>query len=328
MVNTMNPNEAVLEVNHLQKYFPTINSFRKQVGVIKAVDDFSITVGQGETVGLVGESGCGKSTAARTIMRLIEPTAGSIIFQGQDITKIKGESLRCVRKEMQMVFQDPYASLNPKMMVGHIISEPVRNFTTSSNKQLEELAMKLLEQVGLAGGAYYQYPHEFSGGGRQRIGLARALALGPKLIVADEPVSALDVSVQSQVLNLMQDLKQQYNLSYLFISHDLSVVKHISDRIGVMYLGGLVEWSGKNSLYTSPLHPYTQSLLSAIPVPDPGQRGQRIVLEGEMPSPANPPSGCAFHPRCRFVKPECKAIKPLLQQVAHGHQVACHLYTK
>jgi peptide/nickel transport system ATP-binding protein len=319
--------DVLLQVNNLKKYYPiTGGLLRRQVGAVKAVDDLSLTIKYGETVGLVGESGCGKSTAGRTILRLLEPTEGSISFQGQDITRLNGRKLREVRKDMQMVFQDPFASLNPKMMVGHIVSEPIRNYSNQSEKELKDSIMQLLERVGLSSDAYYKYPHEFSGGQRQRIGIARALALKPKLILADEPVSALDVSIQSQVLNLMQDLQAEFHQSYLFIAHDLSVVKHISDRIGVMYLGRLVEITSKHNLYKNPLHPYTAALLSAVPIPDPSQRRERIVLEGDVPSPDNPPIGCAFHPRCRHAKAECKEVRPLLKQVAPDHQVACHLY--
>lgn len=320
--------KTLLEVKNLKKYFPiTGGFFKRKVGEIKAVDDVSFELKEGEILGLVGESGCGKSTTGRTVLRLTNPTDGQIIFNGKDITHIRGRELRLARKDMQMVFQDPYASLNPKMMVGHIVSEPMKNFTNQSNKQLQEPVMELLEKVGLPKDAYYKYPHEFSGGQRQRIGIARALALKPKLIIADEPVSALDVSVQSQVLNLMQDLQEEFKLTYLFIAHNLSVVEHISDRIGVMYLGRLVELADKKSLYSEPLHPYTQALLSAIPIPDPRRRKERIVLTGDVPSPANPPQGCAFHPRCAFAKPECSAVRPVMREVKPGHQVACHLYS-
>lgn len=322
-----NSSKLLLQVDNLKKHYPITAGFlRRQVGAVRAVDDLSLTVKYGETVGLVGESGCGKSTAGRTILRLLEPTEGSIHFQGEDITNIKGSKLRQIRKDMQMVFQDPFASLNPKMMIGHLISEPIRNYSNRSEKDVKDEVIQLLEKVGMDSDTYYKYPHEFSGGQRQRIGIARALALKPKLILADEPVSALDVSIQSQVLNLMQDLQVDFQLSYLFIAHDLSVVKHISDRIGVMYLGRMVELTDKHSLYAKPLHPYTQALMSAVPVPDPSKRSQRIVLQGDVPSPANPPSGCAFHPRCQHAKPECNEVSPLLKQVAPGHQVACHLY--
>jgi len=318
----------LLEVRNLKKYYPIRGGFfRRKIGDVKAVDDVTLTLKEGETIGLVGESGCGKSTTGRTILRLTDPTDGEIIFQGKDITKIKGEELRKIRQDMQMVFQDPYASLNPKMMVGDIISEPIRNFNHQSKKELKDTVIELLEKVGLTSDSYYKYPHEFSGGQRQRIGIARALALKPKLIIGDEPVSALDVSVQSQVLNLMQDLQEEFKLTYLFIAHDLSVVEHMSDRIGVMYLGRLVEWADKEQLYKEPLHPYTQALLSAIPVPDPRKRKERIILSGDVPSPANPPQGCAFHPRCQHVKPECSEIRPTMREVKPGHQVACHLYS-
>jgi len=318
---------VILQVDNLKKHYPiTAGFFSKQVGAVRAVDDLSLTVKYGETFGLVGESGCGKSTAGRTILRLLEPTEGSIHFQGDDITNMKGTKLRQIRKDMQMVFQDPFASLNPKMMIGHLISEPIRNYSNRSEKDVKDEVIQLLEKVGMDSETYYKYPHEFSGGQRQRIGIARALALKPKLILADEPVSALDVSIQSQVLNLMQDLQVDFQLSYLFIAHDLSVVKHISDRIGVMYLGRMVELTDKHSLFAKPAHPYTQALMSAVPVPDPSKRSQRIILQGDVPSPASPPSGCSFHPRCRYAKPECSEVRPLLKQVAPGHQVACHLY--
>lgn len=321
--------KTLLEVKNLKKYYPiTGGLFRRQIGEVKAVDDISFVLKDGETLGLVGESGCGKSTAGRTILRLTDPTAGSIHFEGKDITSITGTQLRDTRQNMQMVFQDPYASLNPKMMVGHLVAEPIRNYTNRVEKDLKAEVMELLTRVGLPEEAYFKYPHEFSGGQRQRIGIARALALKPKLILADEPVSALDVSVQSQVLNLLQDLQEEFKLSYLFIAHNLSVVKHISDRIGVMYLGRLVEVTDKHSLYKEPLHPYTQALLSTIPVPDPRARfnRERIILQGDVPSPEKPPAGCAFHLRCPYVKQECKEIKPLLKEVSVGHQVACHLY--
>lgn len=318
----------LLEITNLKKYYPIRGGLlRREVGQVKAVDDLSLTLHAGETVGIVGESGCGKSTAGRTMLRLMEPTAGQIRFEGTDMTRVRGEKLRLLRKDMQMIFQDPFASLNPKMMVGHLVSEPRHNYERIAEKDLMEETKQLLERVGLQQDAYYKYPHEFSGGQRQRIGIARALSLKPKLIIADEPVSALDVSVQSQVLNLLQDLQDEFQLTYLFIAHDLSVVKHISNRIGVMYLGRMVELAATDQLYSTPLHPYTQALLSAVPVPDPLHRKERIVLTGDVPSPANPPSGCAFHPRCRHAKEICREVRPCLQQVAPGHQVACHLYT-
>ncbi|GAB1765953.1 dipeptide ABC transporter ATP-binding protein [Priestia aryabhattai] len=319
--------DVLLEVQHLKTYYPIHGGFfRKKIGDVKAVDGISFAIRKGETLGLVGESGCGKSTAGRTILRLLEPTSGKIIFDGKDITEVKGTSLRKIRQDFQMVFQDPYASLNPMQMVGDVISEPIRNFTGKSTNQLKSEVMNLLTKVGLPEDAYYKYPHEFSGGQRQRIGIARALALRPKLIIADEPVSALDVSVQSQVLNLLKELQQEFDLTFLFIAHDLSVVKHMSDRIGVMYLGGLVEIADKKSLYAEPLHPYTQALVSAIPEPDPRKKKQRIILQGDVPSPIDPPKGCAFHPRCIHAMVECSQTKPALKEVRPGHQVACHLY--
>ncbi|MEE3893150.1 dipeptide ABC transporter ATP-binding protein [Priestia megaterium] len=319
--------DVLLEVQHLKTYYPIHGGFfRKKIGDVKAVDGISFAIRKGETLGLVGESGCGKSTAGRTILRLLEPTSGKIIFDGKDITEAKGTSLRKIRQDFQMVFQDPYASLNPMQMVGDVISEPIRNFTGKSTNQLKSEVMNLLTKVGLPEDAYYKYPHEFSGGQRQRIGIARALALRPKLIIADEPVSALDVSVQSQVLNLLKELQQEFDLTFLFIAHDLSVVKHMSDRIGVMYLGGLVEIADKKSLYAEPLHPYTQALVSAIPEPDPRKKKQRIILQGDVPSPIDPPKGCAFHPRCIHAMAECSQTKPALKEVRPGHQVACHLY--
>ncbi|WP_066054808.1 ABC transporter ATP-binding protein [Robertmurraya korlensis] len=320
-------NDVLLEVRNLKTYYPIKGGiFRKTVAVVKAVDDISFEIKKGETLGLVGESGCGKSTAGRTILRLLDATDGQIIFDGEDITNIRGVSLRKVRKDFQMVFQDPYASLNPMMMVGDLISEPIRNFTNRSSKDLKPEVMELLTKVGLPEDAYYKYPHEFSGGQRQRIGIARALALRPKLIIADEPVSALDVSVQSQVLNLLKELQDEFDLTFLFIAHDLSVVKHMSNRIGVMYLGGLVEVAEKSSLYAEPLHPYTQALISAIPEPDPRKKKERIILEGDVPSPIDPPKGCTFHPRCAHAMPECQQVKPTLKEVKPGHRVACHLY--
>jgi peptide/nickel transport system ATP-binding protein len=320
-------NDNLLEVKNLKTYYPIKGGIlRKTVAVVKAVDDISFEIKRGETLGLVGESGCGKSTAGRTILRLLDATDGQIIFDGKDITNVRGVSLRKIRKDFQMVFQDPYASLNPMMMVGELISEPIRNFTNKSIKDLKSEVIELLTKVGLPEDAYYKYPHEFSGGQRQRIGIARALALNPKLIIADEPVSALDVSVQSQVLNLLKELQDEFDLTFLFIAHDLSVVKHMSDRIGVMYLGGLVEVADKNSLYAEPLHPYTQALISAIPEPDPRKKKERIILEGDVPSPIDPPKGCTFHPRCAHAKPECQQVKPTLKEVKPGHRVACHLY--
>ncbi|MEH7224142.1 dipeptide ABC transporter ATP-binding protein [Bacillus sp. JJ1566] len=317
----------ILEVKDLKTYYPIKGGFmRKTIGHVKAVDGVSFDIKEGETLGLVGESGCGKSTTGRTILRLLEPTDGQILLDGQDITKLKGRHLREIRKDFQMVFQDPYASLNPMQMVGDIVAEPIINYTGKSLKELKDEVMDLLKKVGLPEDAFYKYAHEFSGGQRQRIGIARALALRPKLIIADEPVSALDVSVQSQVLNLLKELQDEFGLTFLFIAHDLSVVKHMSDRIGVMYLGGIVEIAEKDDLYAEPLHPYTQALISAIPEPDPRKKKERIVLQGDVPSPANPPSGCPFHPRCPMAMEECSKIKPQLKEVKPGHKVACHLH--
>ncbi len=317
----------ILEVKNLKTYYPIKGGFmRKTIGNVKAVDGVSFEIKEGETLGLVGESGCGKSTTGRTILRLLEPTDGQILLDGKDITKLKGKHLREIRKDFQMVFQDPYASLNPKQMVGDIVAEPIMNYTGKSLKSLKDEVIDLLKKVGLPEDAFYKYAHEFSGGQRQRIGIARALALKPKLIIADEPVSALDVSVQSQVLNLLKELQDEFGLTFLFIAHDLSVVKHMSDRIGVMYLGGIVEISDKDDLYAEPLHPYTQALISAIPEPDPRKKKERIVLQGDVPSPANPPSGCPFHPRCPMAMEECSRVKPQLKEVKTGHKVACHLH--
>lgn len=330
-LTTINSNKnrfkTLLEVKNLKTYYPVKGGFfRRTVANVKAVDDVSFEIKKGETLGLVGESGCGKSTTGRTILRLINPTDGQIIFDGKDITNIQGRALREARKDFQMVFQDPYASLNPMQMIGDIISEPLKNFGKSNKKALKEEVMDLLNRVGLPEDAYEKYAHEFSGGQRQRIGIARALALKPKLIVADEPVSALDVSVQSQVLNLLKELQKDFGLTYLFIAHDLSVVKHMSDRIGVMYLGNIVEIADRNSIYNEPLHPYTQALISAIPEPDPRKSKERIVLKGDVPSPVNPPSSCPFHTRCPMAKEECSIVKPTLKEVRPGHQVACILY--
>lgn len=319
--------ENLLEIKNLKTYYPVKGGFFKHtVGNVKAVDDISFEIKRGETLGLVGESGCGKSSAGRTILRLLKPTDGRIIFDGKDITKIGGKSLRDIRKDLQMVFQDPYASLNPMQMVGDIIAEPIYNFSKKSKEELKREVMDLLEKVGLPPDAYYKYAHEFSGGQRQRIGIARSLALRPKLIIADEPVSALDVSVQSQVLNLLKDLQEEFDLTFLFIAHDLSVVKHMSDRIGVMYLGNMVEVTDKDLLYAEPLHPYTQALISAIPSPDPRKKKERVILKGDVPSPLNPPTGCPFHPRCPMATEECSKTKPVLKEVKSSHQVACHLY--
>lgn len=318
----------ILEVNHLKKYFDIRGGvLGKKVGEVKAVDDISFTVNPGEILGIVGESGCGKSTTGKSILRLIEPTDGEVKFEGQDVTKLNAESMRKLRRDMQIIFQDPYASLNPRHTVEKIISEPL---LVHGMSKLERKARvkELLEVVGLSSYHASRYPHQFSGGQRQRIGIARALANNPKLIICDEPVSALDVSVQSQILNLMENLRDQFNLTYVFIAHDLSVVKHISDRVGVMYLGRLVELTEKDKLYDEPKHPYTKALLSAVPVPDPDVEKERIILQGDVPSPSNPPSGCAFHTRCPVAMEICKQVRPEFEPVEVNHFVACHLYNE
>ena len=320
--------EPLLQVRGLKKYFPIRKGvLRRVAGQVRAVDGVSFDVAAGETLGLVGESGCGKSTAGRSILRLIEPTAGHVLFNGRDIRKLRAGQMRLMRREMQIVFQDPYASLNPRYTVRQILEEPmIIHGLFHSAAERKKRAAELLETVGLSASRMERYPHEFSGGQRQRIGIARALAVDPKLIIADEPVSALDVSVQSQVLNLFADLQKQLNLSYVFIAHDLSVVKHISNRIGVMYLGQIVELGSSDQLYEKPLHPYTQALLSAVPVPDPEVRRERIILQGDLPSPANPPKGCHFHPRCKDVMDICRTQAPEWKEVEPGRFVACHLY--
>jgi len=319
--------EVLLEVHNLKKYFEiTAGILRHTVGYVRAVDGVSFTLHQGETLGIVGESGCGKSTTGLLIMRVLEPTGGQIIFDHQDVTRLRGKALRSIRKKFQMVFQDPYASLNPKLTVGEIIAEPLIVNQAGNRHSSRERVVHLLERVGLRADDYNSYPHEFSGGQRQRIGIARALALNPKLIVADEAVSALDVSIQSQILNLIMDLKKEFNLSYIFISHNLAVIRHISDRVGVMYLGKMVELGAKSKLYRNPLHPYTEALLSAAPEPRRENRRQRIILQGDVPNPANPPGGCPFHPRCPRTMAICSREAPIFKEVSREHQVACHLY--
>lgn len=319
---------TLLEVRNLKKHYPIRKGFfSKQVGAVKAVDGITLSVEQGETLAVVGESGCGKSTTGRAILRLIEPTDGEIMFNGTDVRSLNTEQLRRFRTDMQMVFQDPYASLDPRWTVQRILEEPLRTHgSASSSSELKSRVEQLMEVVGLSPYQAHRFPHEFSGGQRQRIGIARALALNPKFIVCDEPVSALDVSIQAQVLNLMQDLQEQYGLTYMFISHDLSVVKFISDRVAVMYLGRVVELAPTKDLFAKPLHPYTQALMSAVPVPNPGQKKQRIVLTGDVPNPETPPSGCAFHPRCPYAMDRCKSEAPALRTLDTGHQVSCHLY--
>lgn len=320
--------DILLEVKGLKKYFPVKSGIlQRTVGHVKAVDDVSFFIKKGETFGLVGESGCGKSTTGRAIIRLYEPTDGEIIFEGENIANLPDKSLRPYRKDIQMVFQDPYSSLNPRKTVGTILEEPFRVHNLYSRKERKERVEHLLDKVGLNPSLRDRYPHEFSGGQRQRIGIARALTLNPKLIIGDEPVSALDVSIQSQVLNIMDDLQKEFDLTYLFIAHDLAVVKHISDRIGVMYLGRMMEVTEKQTLYRNPLHPYTQALLSAIPKSHPSEiKRERIILKGDVPSPANPPTGCVFHTRCPQAMDHCKQVMPLLKELEPGHFVACHLY--
>ncbi|MBC7081924.1 MAG: dipeptide ABC transporter ATP-binding protein [Bacillota bacterium] len=318
--------EVLLEVKDLVKHFPITKGIviSRKVGAVKAVDGVSFHINRGETLGLVGESGCGKSTTGRLILRLIEATSGEIIFEGKNILKLSREEMRELRKDMQIIFQDPYASLNPRMTVGDIIGEPMEIHRIARGKEKDKRVRELLEVVGLSPLHARRYPHEFSGGQRQRIGVARALAVNPKLIICDEPVSALDVSIQAQVINLLQDLQREFGLTYLFIAHDLSVVKHISDRVAVMYLGKIVELAAKHELYNNPQHPYTEALLSAVPIPDPTRKKQRIILEGDVPSPINPPSGCRFHTRCRYAQDICSIEDPAFVDIGDNHFVACH----
>jgi oligopeptide transport system ATP-binding protein len=319
--------EVLLHVQDLKMHFPIYKGLlRRQIGAVHAVDGISFDVHRGETLGLVGESGCGKSTTGRAILQLYTPTSGEVDFEGVDIIKLRGEELRHTRRKMQMIFQDPYASLNPRMSIGEIVGEPLIVHNIASGKEVDDRVAHLLELVKLNPAFATRYPHEFSGGQRQRIGIARALALQPSFIVCDEPISALDVSIQSQVVNLLQELQEQFNLTYLFIAHDLSMVRHISDRVAVMYLGVMVELADSNALYTNPLHPYSQALLSAVPIPDPvlEVKRQRVLLEGDVPSPVNPPSGCRFRTRCPIAESLCAEKRPEFRELKPGHFVACH----
>lgn len=319
--------ENILEVSHLKKYFPIKDGvFSREVGQVKAVDDVSFSIKRGTTMGLVGESGCGKSTTGRTILRLIDKTDGQVLFNGKAVNALNKRELRSLRPKMQIIFQDPYSSLSPRLPVGEIIGEAVREHNLVPKNELDDHVTRIMAACGLQTYHKDRYPHEFSGGQRQRICIARALALNPEFIVCDEPVSALDVSIQAQIINLLKDLQEEFGLTYLFISHDLSVVEHISDTVGVMYLGSIVETGSTEDIFANPLHPYTKALFSAIPVPDPEAKINRIVLEGSIPSPANPPSGCKFHTRCKECMEICKTQEPATIDMGNGHMVKCHLY--
>jgi oligopeptide transport system ATP-binding protein len=320
--------DILVRVEHLKKYFPITRGvvFSRHVGDIKAVDDVSFDIYRGETLGLVGESGCGKTTAGRTIIQLYRPTAGHVYYEGQNLAQMHGGELRHMRRRVQVIFQDPYASLNPRLTVGAIVGEPLEIHRVARGKEMRDRVEELLQLVGLDPYFINRYPHEFSGGQRQRIGIARALALEPEFIVCDEPISALDVSIQAQVVNLLEELQEKLGLTYLFIAHDLSMVRHISDRVAVMYLGKIVELSDRNTIYTNPFHPYTEALLSAVPIPDPvvEEKRQRTILEGDVPSPANPPAGCNFNTRCPVVMDVCSEVEPEFIEVEPGHFCACH----
>ena len=321
-------NDVLLEVKNLKMHFPVTSGmlFQRTVAHVKAVDDVSFSVRRGETLGLVGESGCGKTTTGRCILQLYKPTSGEVVFEGRDLTRLGTKQMRAMRREMQVIFQDPYSSLNPRMTAGNIIGEPlIVHGLVNGKAEYRERVAELLVNVGLNPYMADRFPHEFSGGQRQRIGVARALSVSPKFIVADEPVSALDVSIQAQIINLLEELQEQFNLTYLFIAHDLSVVRHISDRVGVMYLGHMVEIAERNEIYRNPIHPYTRALLSAVPIPDPvlDAERERVLLTGEVPSPLNPPSGCVFHPRCPIADQTCSRVLPELREVSADHWSAC-----
>lgn len=324
MPTTSMHESRILEVKGLKKHFPIGDGWLSKQGAVRAVDGVDLQVRFGETLGIVGESGCGKSTLGQLILRLIEPTSGEVWFDGKNLTKLNRAELQKVRKDMQIIFQDPFSSLNPKMTIEHILAEPLKVHGIRDKKVLRERLTELMQTVGLSADHLSRYPHEFSGGQRQRIGIARALSMRPKLIVCDEPVSALDVSIQAQILNLLKKLQNEHQLTYIFIAHGLPAVKHISDRIAVMYLGKIVELADRDELFANPRHPYTEALLSAVPIPDPTRKKKRIILQGDLPSPANPPKGCSFHTRCPYASELCKHTAPELQSNANGHLVACH----
>ncbi len=324
MTKTNNKPQKLVEVHNLVKYFPVRGGLLQRVKAwVQAVDDVSFFIRKGETLGLVGESGCGKTTVGRTMLRLLDHTGGSVFFDGQDVFKLKGKALKAIRRDMQIIFQDPYASLDPRIPIGESVAEGLKIHGIGTPKERFDIVIDMLRKVGLEDYHARRYPHEFSGGQRQRIGIARALALNPKFIIADEPVSALDVSIQAQVLNILKDLQHEFGLTYLFIAHNLSVVEHISDRVAVMYLGKMVEMAPRDELFSNPLHPYTQALMSAIPIPDPTVQRERIILEGDVPSPLNPPSGCRFHPRCPVAMEHCSQEEPPFREALPEHWVAC-----